>query len=494
MQPYKWESRSQFVNRVDDLAALERWWANPTRDATALLGRRRVGKSWLFRRLADGKPAVILVADLRLPSTQMSRFAEQLEPLFGVRPEIPDLHALITALYRLGHEQKILAVIDEFPYLVPDGAGRAEALTEVQAAMENEREGSQTKLLLCGSSISQMESLLEEHSPLHGRLRELDLWPMSFAEGKALSEPRDGPQQRITRYAITGGMARYLAELGRGQDLKTLVCDRVLDRRGPLFNDPRVVLERELRSATYFSVMEELADHPAQTDHLTGALGVPSNKLSPYLNTLQRLRLLEASLPVGAPDAARGHKFRISDGFVRFWFRFVFPNHEGLQSGLQPEQLWDAEIEPALSDFVASTFEELCIRYTRTEYGGQAPRVGGWWGPALNKHRRAKTRLSEEVDVVAAKHKNLRIVGECKWTASAMPKAVLDDLRNIKIPAIAQEKRLKVSKEGPQVLLFSRSGFDGQLEAEAAADPRVTLVGLDALVTALDGEGRSTGS
>lgn len=493
MESYDWKAHEQFLDRVDDLAALEAWWASPTRDAMALLGRRRVGKSWLFRRLAHGKPAVILVADLRLPATQMSRFAEQLAPLLAVRPDLPDLRSLITVLYRLGHDQKILAVVDELPYLLPDGSGRVEVLTEVQAAMEDERESSQTKLLLCGSLISQMESLLQPQSPLHGRLQELDIRPMTFAEARALSEPTDDSERRITRYAITGGMARYLAELGRGQDLRGLVCSRVLDRRSPLFNDPRVVLERELRSATHFSVMEELADHPAQIDHLTRALGMASNQLSPYLSTLQRMRLLDASLPVGAPDGARGHTFRLSDGFIRFWFRFVFPNHEGLQSGLQPEHLWDAEIEPALSDFVAATFEELCIRYTRVEHGAQAPRVGSWRGPALNKHRRAKTRLTEEVDVVAAKHRNLRIVGECKWTAGAMPKAVLDDLRDYKIPAIAQEKRLNASTAGPDVLLFARSGFDAQLEAEARDDPRVTLVDLDTLVAALDSETRSTG-
>lgn len=127
-------------------------------------------------------------------------------------------------------------------------------------------------------------------------------------------------------------------------------------------------------------------------------------------------------------------------------------------------------------------------------YGARVPRVGSWWGPALNRHRPGKARFTEEVGIVAAKDKQLRIVGECKWTATPMPRAVLDDLREFKLPAIAQEKRLRVSKEGPAVLLFSRSGFDGPLEAEAQADPRLTLIHPDRLVAALDSEGSSAGS
>jgi AAA+ ATPase superfamily predicted ATPase len=64
---------------------MEQWWDGPTRDALGVLGRRRVGKSWLFRRLANEKPALILVADEVLPATQMNRFADELEPVLGVR-------------------------------------------------------------------------------------------------------------------------------------------------------------------------------------------------------------------------------------------------------------------------------------------------------------------------------------------------------------------------------------------------------------------------
>jgi AAA+ ATPase superfamily predicted ATPase len=483
MKRYAWEPRRQFADRGEDLARLESWWASGTRDAMVLLGRRRVGKSWLFRRFAHGKPAVLLVADERLPTTQMGRFAAQLEPELGFRPALHDLRTLVELLYRLGRERKILAVIDEFPYLLPEGAARRRILTEMQAAMEEEREQSQTKLLLCGSLIGQMDSLLSSQSPLHGRLQSLDIWPMTFAEARTLSERTDSSEQRVARYAITGGMARYLAELGKGRDLRGLVCERVLDRRGPLFDDPRGVLEQELRSpATYFSILEELADHPAQLEHLTRALSLDSKRLSPYLETLQRMRLVSASLPVGAPQQARSRRYSIGDGFIRFWFRFVFPNQEGLQSGLRPEDVWDADVEPFLADFVAPAFEALCVRYTRLTHGATASRVGSWWGRALNRQRRLGARFSEEIDVAAAQRKTLRVVGECKWTTEPMPKAVLVQLREFKIPAVAEENRLKVARDGPQVLLFSRSGFRRDLKAAVQDDPRVTLVELDELV------------
>jgi AAA+ ATPase superfamily predicted ATPase len=488
MEKYDWKPVQEFFNRGDDLARLDGWWESPTRDALALVGRRRVGKSWLFRRFAHEKPAILLVADQRLVTTQMARFAEALEPHLGVRPEIPRIAGLIRLLYQLGRDEKILAVLDEFPFLIPEGKERIEVLSEVQAIMEDHRDESQTKLMLCGSLIGQMESLLDADSPLHGRLQPLDIWPLTFAEGKAMTDAGDTSERRITRFAVAGGMARYLDELGKSS-LREVVSRSVLDRRGPLFNDPRVVLEQELRNpATYFSILEELSKNPALTEHLTDKLQVSSSQIAPYLETLREMRLISTAAPVGARAGSRAHKHRVSDGFIRFWFRFVFPNQEGLQSGLQPKDLWDAEIARYLTDFVSPTYEELCVRHTRIVYGATAPTVGSWWGPALNKHRRAKERFTEEIDVVAAQRRNLKIVGECKWTAGKMSKSVLDDLRNYKIPAIAEEKNMTVPADGPEILLFCRSGFDQALIDAAASDPKLELVDLDTLVAALDSE------
>jgi hypothetical protein len=67
-----------------------------------------------------------------------------------------------------------------------------------------------------------------------------------------------------------------------------------------------------------------------------------------------------------------------------------------------------------------------------------------------------------------------------------MPKQVLDDLRDYKIPAVAQEGHLKVPATGPEVVLFSRSGFSAGLVEAANADSAVTLVELDELVAELD--------
>ncbi len=484
MEVFGFPARDRFVNRDADLARFGQWWNDATRDALCVYGRRRVGKSWLFRRFADGKSALILVADERAVAPQLARFADQLtEELDGLRPSITDAAELVRVLYRLGRTQKLLAIVDEFPLLLPRGAARTKMLSAIAAVMEDERDSSQTKLVFCGSIIAQMERLMAQKSPLHGRLQPLDVRPMTFGEAQPLLA-QDGPAELITRYSVGGGMARYLAELGSGGSLKQRVCQRALDRSAPLFNDPRLVLERELREpATYFSLLEELANGEAGIDHLARTLDSDSQTLNAYMDTLREMRLVSQHRPAGAGPKSRKRKYRLDDGFIRFWFRFIFPHQEDLDGGLAPGDLWNGSIEPALSEHTAETFEELCRVYTRRRYGLQAPLVSGWWGEALPKYK--PERGEEEIDVVGLKNKRAEIVGECKWTKGPMPLSVLEELQTYKIAALLRDKMIKPPKEGPRILLFSRTSFAKGLTEAAADNDLVELIAVDQLVAEL---------
>lgn len=474
LEPFRFPAVDRFVDRERDLNRIDEWWNGDDPNALAIYGRRRVGKSWLFRRFADGKPALVLVAERRDLKPQLRKFALRLEPVLGVRPDLPDLAALFETLYGLAQSERALVVIDEFPWLLPAGRDKQDAaLTSIQAVMED-RDASKLRLVLCGSYISQMEGLLSEASPLRGRLTPLKIRPLRLRGAARFMPPETAAEGRIERFAVSGGMAMYLAEVARGPELSARVKAAVLDDRGKLFNDPREVLEEELRTpGTYFSLLEELARGKRSLGDLATALERESKILSPYLRGLTEMEIIRPVSPV-VGGSRRDTRYECVDPFLRFWFRFVFGMQDDLGSGLSADDYWDSVVSPDLADHTAPVFEDLCREWVRVRRGQKAQKVGSWWGPALHALRRAGSRQTEEIDVVGVSRGAVTLVGECKWTNSPLGADVLRDLDEFKLPALRQAKvRLAQSL---RILLFSRSGFTDGLVAWADEREDVELV------------------
>ncbi len=474
MESYVWPLVGEFLDRAGELDRLGVWWDGVERRPVALIGRRRVGKSWLFRRFAHGKPAVLLVAEQLPPGAQLSRFAESLEPALGVRPDLPDLATLFRVLYQAARNEKLLVVIDEFPWLLGSTASEAQrGLSIVQAVMEDERDRSNLKLVLCGSQVGLMEALFGEKNPMHGRLIRTEVRPLAFADA-AVFFPELAPVEAFERYAIAGGMPLYLGRLVGGS-VRTAVCREILDRNGPLWNEGRSILDQELREPrVYFGILEQLAGGEKELNEIAQPMRMDGAVVAKYLSTLVELRLVERHLPLGARLHSRSGHWRLEDPFLRFWFRFVFPHQSDLESGLGPEDLYDGEVAPVLADHIAPVFEDWCRAWLRANRGRAATTVGAWWGNAANRFRREKERSSEEIDAVGTLRGRVTLVAECKWTNRPLGPAIVAELDTYKIPAL-EDAGFRVT-EKPRIILFSKAGYTPNLRTLAQEDDRIELV------------------
>jgi AAA+ ATPase superfamily predicted ATPase len=474
---YTFAGEAEFRDRSAELAALDAWWDDDgDRFPLVLFGRRRVGKSWLFRRFAHGKPADVFVCDRRAESDQLWSFAGGLEERLRLRPHFGDTAAFYRFLFRQARDTRRLAVIDEFPELLRLGGAPDSVLARV---MEDELPSSRLKLILCGSQVSTMEELLTERQPLHGRGRRFLLAPLRFAQAREFLGHHP-PAELVTRYAIAGGMPLYLRRLGRPGALRAIVCEDLLAPLGPFFNEPWDVLEMELTgTAVHFSLLLALSRHEDMTwQELVSESHVSEGNASRNVRVLQELHLVEAANPMFSERSARQRRYRLRDHLMRFWFRFVFRWQEELQAGLAPGDHHDRNVAPHLAEHVSPAFEELCRAWVREDRAGSGESVGRWWGPARHDLRRQRLATTEEIDVVAAAGRTVSVVGECKWTAQPMRRSVLDDLLERKLPALAQ---VGVDVSGAEVVLFSRSGFTPDLRS-AAAERGARLVDLDQLV------------
>lgn len=481
MATYEFELLDRFRDRADERTAMEAWYQREN-DARALMlhGRRRAGKSWLFRAFAHGKHADIFVASTRALADQLHGFAGQLSD-DSERPVLSDLETFLRVLYRRARDKRRLAVIDELPNLIAVDSTLPSTLLKV---MEEEAAGSRLKLILTGSHVALMEGLLAERQPLHDRLQRLPVRPLDFWSARTILG--DGPGERLlTSYGLAGGMPRYLSELEDAEDPLATLAALTLSPLGRLFDEGRAVLAQELQQpATYFSLLAALALGPADFETVERRSRVERHRITKYLATLRNLGLVVSRVPVTESGIrTRSRSYVLADGFLRFWFRYVFPFQPDLEAGLDPATIVENEIQPTLADHLAPTMEEVARAWVRRSGIGDATKVGAWWGRSLDSQRRRGERTSEEIDIVGLRGKRATVIGEVRWRSKPMAVDILEEIDRFKLPAL-QQAGVKVAD--PEVVLVSRSGFGRGLKRAASENPHIRLVGPDDLVEPRD--------
>lgn len=456
-----------FYDRDDELEALETAFASSDHEFYVVYGRRRVGKTELLKEFCLDRPHLYFLAAQEAEHRQREKFVEQIADAFDDR--VPRIDGWDEAFEYLGEklasEQRIV-VIDEFPYLVEENDS---VPSYVQAFVDEQLHQTDSMLVLCGSSVSTMESeVLGHESPLYGRRTgQIDLQPFSFRQARDVISY--DLEDAIRSYSVTGGTPMYLTLFDYDQTLAENIQSRILSPTAVLYNEPEFLLRTELRTpARYMSILEAVALGHTTPNEISGATGIDPGPLSKYLQTLRRLRLIDRDVPVtAAGQKSKRSRYHVADEFLRFWFRYVEPNRSSIEEA--PAVVFDGTIEPDLPTHVATTFEDVCQEavWEAIRRGTVEPysEIGRWWYD------------EDEVDIVGLAPDDDRILlAECKWTAEPVGHALVESLR-----AKAESVRWGPGDRKEQFALFSKSGFVDGLETEL--DDRWSLFGLEDLAT-----------
>lgn len=458
-----------FYDRTEELEALRAAFDSPGSDLFVVYGRRRVGKTELLKEFCADRPHIYFLAAQEAEPRQREKFVNQVAAYFEERPpRIDEWTSAFEYLAEKCHEEAVVVVIDEFPYLVEENDS---VPSYVQGFVDEQLQETESMLVLCGSSVSAMESdVLGHESPLYGRrTAQLDVRPFSFSQARAVISYDTA--DAIRSYAITGGTPMYLTLFDYEQSLQENVRTQILSPSAVLYNEPEFLLRTELRNpARYMSILEAVALGHTTPSEISGATGIDAGPLSKYLQTLRRLRLIDREVPVTASGKkSKRSRYRVVDEFLRFWFRYVEPNRSSIEEA--PDAVYDGTIVPDLPTHVATTFEAVCQEALwaaiRQEDIGPYAEVGRWWYG------------EEEIDIVALAPNDDRILlAECKWTSDPVGHSLVAELKE-KAPNV----RWGPDDREEQFALFSKSGFVDGLDNELGQNWSLfTLSGLDELL------------
>ncbi len=464
----------RFIGRTDELTKLEEEYQ---RDGgfVVIYGRRRVGKTTLIKEFIKNKTSFYFLATEELENQSMKRLtgviARTTENPLLQRATFGDWMDLFQLIVEYKPEEKKILVIDEFPYLVKTNPAFPSIL---QNAWDEMLKDNNVMLILSGSLIGMMQKYaLSYDSPLYGRrTSQMKLLPLSFTE--VYNTQNLTFEEAVEQYAVTGGAPKYLEFFADDRSLGEQLKDTVFSKNGFLYEEPYFLLKSEsVTAANYFSIIKAIADGNHKLRKIAGALGQEASTLTPYLSTLIELGFIEKRTPVTEKNSEKSRKGRyfISDNYIRFWFRYVYPFRGELE--LDNIQIVQDEMKKDFVDkFVALSYEDDCKDIFRELCsGGQIDflpsRIGSYWSNDLES--------DTEIDVMAVDHSNKRVfAGECKYHRKPVDAAVYFALKK----KVENAAEIKKSFPGYSIVygIFSKSGFTDRLLDVANENDNVVLI------------------
>ena len=416
-----------------------------------IYGRRRVGKSELVKetlRCANEKSIYFECKQVAEESNVASLSAIVSDVMGLPKLGYTDIESLLDYIFKLAVNEKLILVLDEYPYLRESVKGLDSIL---QSLVDRYRESSKLKVIILGSYVEIMRSLLEHSNPLYGRVDlTIDLKQMDYYES-ALFYPEFSPEDKVRIYSVFGGIPYYNRLIDDKKSVRDNMIDLIASSEARLENEVSMYLSAETSKIINANeVFEALARGYSRYSDILSQSHVSSGPtLIDVLDKLIKMEVVVKTAPINDPNNKRKAGYQIADNLSLFYYRYIFKYLSQMKI-MDSSVFFSKYIEKDFEEnYVPHQFEEICKQYLIRE------NKAGNINPVFEKigkyyYDNPVNKRNGEFDVVTQDEKGYIFYG-CKYKNSKVTQTVVDQ-------EIEQVKNVNMScyKYG----FFSKTGFD----------------------------------
>lgn len=391
----------RFYNRENEIAELKRIcnlsFTHNSR-MTVLTGRRRIGKTSLIKKTFEDSDAPMLYffTGRKAEAALVDDFVREIHnKLHGYVPEgLMSVTGVLRHLFELAKTERFTLVIDEFQEFMTVNSS---VFSDLQNLWDSYRSNTRMNLVLSGSVMSMMRKIFTDaHEPLFGRADNIiHLRPFKIKVLKEILKdfnPDYTNEDLLALYTITGGIPKYIELLcDNGHVTADSMIRFSVSYMSPFIDEGRNLLITEFGRdyGTYFSILLAIAQGRTSQAEITAALG--GMAIGGHLERLENTyNIISKFRPVmSKPGSRNSVRFRISDNFMQFWFRFIERNRSMIEL-----DNYDDLREVVMRDYpvYSGLTLEKYFRQKLTEDGGFRE-MGSWWEAKAGKE-------ANEIDIV----------------------------------------------------------------------------------------------
>jgi len=372
----------KFYDRKEEIRILKENEHLSERNAmfTVLMGRRRVGKTALVTKAFENNQYAYLFVSKDSEAILCGKFQQAIEEQLGIQVygQLTHFRDLFEVLMRESQKRHFTVIIDEFQNLHKVNPA---IFSEMQDLWDRLHGESRINLIAMGSIRSLMRRIFEEEGePLYGRpTSKFTLSPFTLSVLKQIFRdhaPNYCNEDLLCLFMITGGVAKYVELLmDAGCYTKEKMLNYVCRRDSYFLSEGRDLMNQEFgdESATYFSILQLIAGGLNRRSDIDGAM---QRDMGAFLQNLEKnYSVVSRQKPILAKPGSKTTSYEISDQFLRFWFRFIWPYQSLVERGQLA--LLKQNMVRGYEQFSGRTLERYFHEMVMET--GQYTKVGNWW-------------------------------------------------------------------------------------------------------------------
>ena len=354
-----------FVGREDQLYKIRRIVDNPGMGTVLIYGRRRIGKSELIKQVLRESTGKKIFYECRqvAEKSNAAGLCELVSEQFGLpKLGITGIEDILEYLFKRSVSEKIILVLDEYPYLRETVKGMDSIL---QALIDRYRGEADIKFVIVGSYVGVMKSLITHSSPLYGRMDlVLDLQPMDYRES-ALFYPEFSEADKVRIYSVFGGVPYYNRLVDDSVSVKENIIELIASPGARLENEVSMYLNAEISKLVNANeVFAALARGYSRYSDILSQSHVSSGPtLVDVLERLMKMDIVAKAAPINDPANKKKTGYYISDNLSLFYYRYIFRYASQIKI-MDPEVFYDKYIRDDFEEqYVPHRFEDICRQY-----------------------------------------------------------------------------------------------------------------------------------
>lgn len=353
-----------FIGRKNELKILDSVYKNDNYEGILMYGRRRIGKSEIIKEsLKNINYKKIYYECLKISEeNNIINICEMIGKEFNIpTPSFKTLKEVLEYLFSYSVNNKIILVIDEYPYL----RGKSDSYDSIiQAVIDKYKMNCKMKFILCGSYIDIMKSLQDDSNPLFGRFTyKLNIKQMDYYES-ALFYKDFSNEDKVRLYSVFGGIPYYNQFINPNLTVKENIISLIASPNARLLYEAENFLNDEISKLqnTNECFLAIAAGYKKFKDILDQSYVSSSPTLDDVLKKLVNMDIVDKIYPIN-DDSEKKSMYIIKDRLTLFYYKYIFKK-KSMFSIMNSDMFYDEFINDDFEqNYVPKEFERISLQY-----------------------------------------------------------------------------------------------------------------------------------